>query len=192
VKRTVLFGPMQLFVIGFPGNEFKGEIAPAINEAREKGIIRLIDYVFVLKDEEGNVKASKGRDLGRKEIKALDSVMGALIGLGMAGTEGAKAGAIIGAEYGEHDVGITEENLEEIIGYIPKNTSVLLMVIENLWAKKIKQALINANGLMIAQGMITPELMVKIGAGLSEEHEKDEETPVEQPLGIKSVLQKKS
>jgi len=41
-------GPLDYLVVGFPGNQFKGEIAPAINEARQKGIIRLVDLVFIL------------------------------------------------------------------------------------------------------------------------------------------------
>jgi uncharacterized membrane protein len=190
VKRTILYGPMQLFVIGFPGNEFKGEIIPAINEAKEKGIIRMIDYLFVSKDKDGNMVSSKGTDLGRKEIKAFDSVLGALLGLGMAGIEGAKMGSIAGEEFGEHDLGITEEDMRDIVGYIPKSTSVLVMIVEHLWAKKIKQTLVNANGLMIAQGMITPELMVKIGMGLRDEKNDDfSKSHTNTPnLGIKSIL----
>ena len=58
---------MQIFVIGFPGNEFKGEITPAINEAKEKGIIRMIDYLFISKDKDGNMVARKGTDLGQRD-----------------------------------------------------------------------------------------------------------------------------
>ncbi len=156
-------------MIGFSGNEFKGEIVPAINEAREKGIIRMIDYLFVMKNDKGDIISTKDSDLGRKAIKEFDSALGALLGLGMAGIEGAKAGALAGAEYGEHDLGINEKDLQNIVGYIPKNSSALLMIVEHIWAKKIKQSLVNANGIMIAQGTITPELLVKIGAGLRDD-----------------------
>jgi hypothetical protein len=87
-------------VIGFSGNEFKGEIVPAINEAREKGIIRMIDYLFIMKNDKRDILSTKDSDLGRKAIKELDSALGALLSLGMAGIEGAKAGALAGAEYG--------------------------------------------------------------------------------------------
>jgi len=33
-----MFGPLQMFAFGFPGNEFNGQILPALDEAREKGI----------------------------------------------------------------------------------------------------------------------------------------------------------
>jgi uncharacterized membrane protein len=165
-QRTVLYGPIQLFVIGFPGNQFKGEIIPAINEARENGNIRMIDYVFLMKDEGGNITALQGTDLGKKEIKFFDSVLGALIGYGAAGVEGAEYGAKVGAEYAEMNLGLTEDDIRRAAKQIPNNSSSLLMIVENLWAKKIKQALVNAGGIMIAQGTLTPELMVRIGQSI--------------------------
>jgi Predicted membrane protein len=167
-QRTVLYGPIQLFVVGFPGNQFKGEIIPAINEARDNGIIRMIDYVFVMKDEGGNITAVQGTDLGKREIKFFDSVLGALIGYGAAGVEGAEYGAEAGAEYAEMNLGLTEDDIRKAAKQIPNNSSSLLMIVENLWAKKIKQALVNAGGVMVAQGTLTPELMVKIGASIQD------------------------
>ena len=166
-QRTVMYGPMQLFVIGFPGNEFSGEIIPALNEARDKELIRMIDYLFIGKDPQGNISAIKGTDLGQKEIKQFDSVIGALLGLGAAGPSGAEAGAEIGAKFSENDMGLKERDIREIAENIPDNSSALLLIVEHLWAKKIKQALVNSNGVMLAQGMLTPELVVKVGAALA-------------------------
>ena len=187
VKRTVLYGPMQLFLIGFKGNQFKGEISATIKEAKEKGIIRLIDYAFIMKDDNGKISAAKGRDLGRAEVRKLDSVIGALLGYGMAGIEGAKAGITAGAEFGEHDIGITEEDVQDLVGYIPDGTSALLMIVEHLWAKKIKQALVNANGAMIAQGMLTPELVMRIGAKMANDMQIQYQSKPSN-LGMKPVL----
>jgi uncharacterized membrane protein len=167
-QRTVLYGPIQLFVVGFPGNQFKGEIIPALNEARDNGIIRMIDYVFLMKDEGGNITAVQGTDLGKKEIKFFDSVLGALIGYGAAGVEGAELGAKAGAEYAEMNLGLTEEDIRKAARQIPNNSSSLLMIVENLWAKKIKQALVNSGGVMLAQGTLTPELMVRIGESIQD------------------------
>ncbi len=94
----VMYGPMQLMVVGFPGNEFSGEIAPAINDAREKGLIRLIDYAFLSKDVDGNMIRVRGTDLGPVEVEEMGAVVGGLIGLGAGGREGAKKGAKAGAE----------------------------------------------------------------------------------------------
>jgi uncharacterized membrane protein len=93
-------------------------------------------------------------------------VLGALIGLGVAGIEGAKIGAEEGARFGEHDMGMSKENIREIADNLPNNSSALLMLVEHLWAKGIKQALVNSGGIMIAQGMVTPEVMIEIGKAL--------------------------
>ncbi len=165
-QRTVMYGPMQLFVIGFPGNKFSGEILPAINDARDTDLIRMIDYLFIFKDKNGRVSSVKGTDLGKKEVKQLDSVLGALIGLGAGGIKGAKAGAEEGARFGERDMGLSKKDIREIAENFPINSSALLMIVEHLWAKGIKQALVNSGGIMLAQGMVTPEVVAEIGMAL--------------------------
>ena len=44
-------GPVDVYIIGFPGNKFTGRIAPAIMELVEDGTIRVLDLLFVMKDE---------------------------------------------------------------------------------------------------------------------------------------------
>ncbi len=58
----VMYGPMQLIAVGFPGNEFSGEVLPAIRDVKEKGLIRVIDYAFVIKDADGNMLAVEATD----------------------------------------------------------------------------------------------------------------------------------
>jgi hypothetical protein len=49
-------GPVQLVVLGFPPEaQFKGEIIRAMSDVRGRGEIRLIDALFVRKDQDGNV-----------------------------------------------------------------------------------------------------------------------------------------
>src|SRR6476646_8261221 len=47
-------GPVEYMIVGFPGNQFNGEIAPALAELIESNTIRILDLVFVAKDAEGN------------------------------------------------------------------------------------------------------------------------------------------
>ena len=48
-------GPIELLVVKFPGNQFKGEIAPALAELIDNGTIHVIDFVFAIKDGEGTL-----------------------------------------------------------------------------------------------------------------------------------------
>jgi uncharacterized membrane protein len=170
---AVMYGPIQMFVIGFPGNQFTGEIIPALNDAREKGLIRLIDYLFVMKDKNDDILSIEGTDLGKKEAIKLGAAVGALLGLGAEGLEGAKAGAEIGAEMAaEKSFGLDQEDIESIAEEIPENSSALVMLVEHLWAKKIKEAMMDSGGVILAQGMLQPEMVVLMGAALAEARER--------------------
>ena len=59
----VAIGPVEYVIIGFPGNQFKGEILPALADLVESGTVRILDLVFVIKDEEGNVTSAEYEDL---------------------------------------------------------------------------------------------------------------------------------
>ena len=48
-------GPVDVYIIGFPGNKFTGRIAPAIMELVENGTIRILDLLFIMKDADGVV-----------------------------------------------------------------------------------------------------------------------------------------
>jgi uncharacterized membrane protein len=127
-------GPLDYLVVGFPGNQFKGEIAPAINEARKKGIIRLVDLVFIMKDETGATVTMELTDMPEDIKTAFSSATGDLAGL------------------------FTPEDIVTLARDVPPGNSALLILYEHTWAIKIKEALINAKGVLIAQGRIPQEL----------------------------------
>jgi len=48
-------GPVQYMVVAFPGNQFKGEIAPALEDLVRSGTIRIIDLAFIVKAADGSM-----------------------------------------------------------------------------------------------------------------------------------------
>ena len=92
-----MYGPIQLSVIGFDNEEVIGGLLDELDRVREFGIIRLIDFLFVAKDEEGDIAALEVTDLSDEERTEFGAVVGGLIGLGAAGAEGAVEGAVAGA-----------------------------------------------------------------------------------------------
>ena len=131
-------GPLDYLVVGFPGNQFKGEIAPAINEARAKGIIRIVDLVFIYKDTQGATTTLEIKDLP-EEIK--DAF----------------------AEAAQDAEGLfTADDIDTLAREIPENNSALIVLYEHTWAVKIKEALLNARGVLITQGRIPQELHAAI------------------------------
>ena len=126
-------GPLDYLVVGFPGNQFTGEIAPAIAEARAKGLIRIVDLVFIMKDATGATTTLEIKDLPEELKEAFASVSEDVEGL------------------------FTAEDVDTLTRDSPAGNAALIVLYEHTWAVKIKEALINAKGVLITQGRIPQE-----------------------------------
>jgi hypothetical protein len=62
-ERFMAVGPVDVYIIGFPGNKFTGRIAPAIMDLVENGTIRVLDLLFVTKDADGVVTTLEAADI---------------------------------------------------------------------------------------------------------------------------------
>src|SRR2546421_11276129 len=91
------FGPVQMLVVGFEHGKFEGEILAELKRLREQDIIRLVDLLFVNKDDDGEIQAVELTDLTQEESMEFWALAGALVGLGAAGEDGAEEGALAGA-----------------------------------------------------------------------------------------------
>jgi hypothetical protein len=113
-----------VYIIGFPGNKFSGRIAPAILDLVESGTIRVLDLLFVMKDEAGVVTTLEAADLDEE-------------GAGFLSLDVAQPGAL-GAE-----------DADEVSDDLPANSSALLLAFENTWAVKVVDALRDADAVLI-------------------------------------------
>ena len=86
-------GPVQLIVLGFNHPDFHGEIIAELERLRESDTIRVIDSLVVYKGSGGEIEVEHLSNLSEQEAIELGSKIGALIGLGIEGEEGAEAGA---------------------------------------------------------------------------------------------------
>ena len=180
----VMYGPMQLLVIGFKNPDFHGQIRKALGSAMETGVVRLIDARFVWKDANGDVSAMEATQLDDTERQRFGAAVGALIGLGAGGEEGTRRGVEAGTmAAAQRAFGMTEENVQKITDTIPNDSAAAVFLIEHLWAKDLKQALRDANGYLIADGMVTPEALVMAGAALREAVEAAE-TEEKKPMAV--------
>src|SRR6059058_351339 len=91
-------GPVQLIVLGFKHPDFHGEIIAELERLKESDTVRVIDALAVHKDAAGEIEVAHLSNLSKDEAIELGSKVAALIGLGIAGEEGMKAGAEAGAE----------------------------------------------------------------------------------------------
>jgi uncharacterized membrane protein len=122
--ENMAVGPVDVYIIGFPGNKFTGRIAPAILELVENGTIRVIDLLFVMKDADGVVTTLEAADVDQ---------------------EGAAFLAIDVAQPGA----LGPEDADEVSDDLPPDSSALLVAFENVWAAKLADALQAADAVVI-------------------------------------------
>src|SRR5258708_39989808 len=77
---TMSLGPVELLVVEFPGNQFKGEIVPALKELVEKQMIRIVDFVFERKEADGTVSSLELNQLDDGEDATFDPIVADVTG----------------------------------------------------------------------------------------------------------------
>jgi hypothetical protein len=118
-------GPIELLVVKFPGNQFTGEILPALKELVDNEIIRVIDILFVVKDPDGAVTVLEINDLDDDDFSRFDPVVADLTGL------------------------LTPEDARQLSGGLEANSAAGIMLFENSWATRFRDALVHANGELV-------------------------------------------
>lgn len=165
-------GPVQLIVLGFEHPEFHGEIIEELERLKESGSVRVIDALAVHKDAEGEIEVAHLSNLSRDEAVELGSTVGALIGLGIEGEQGAEAGAVAGAEATAEGVhAFSDEQAWDVLAEIPDDSAAALVLIEHHWAVPLRDAIARAGGFRISDGFISPLDLIEIGLLSAEEAE---------------------
>jgi Family of unknown function (DUF6325) len=119
-------GPIDIVVIGYPADApMTGEAAPLLLDLVERGIIRVLDVMFVRKDEDGTFSGFEAIDLDDKGVGDFKVFEGASSGL-----------------LGEDDAATTAEALEP-------GTAAVVIVYENRWAAPFAAAVARNGGVLI-------------------------------------------
>ena len=127
-------GPVDLVLLSFPGNQFTGEIAPALGDLVSSGTVRILDLVFITKDADGNVAGVELADLG-------------------------DAGEAFESLDGEVSELLTDEDIEAAGEELEPNSSAALLMFENTWAGRFVDAVRGANGHVVAYERIGREAL---------------------------------
>jgi hypothetical protein len=128
-------GPVDVAVIGFVGDNFHGEIVPALQALVDSDVVRIIDLAFVAKTADGETAA----------LEVLDSDV---------------AEAFQGFDDDQHDL-LNDEDLMTIAESLEPATAALVIVWENRWAAGFAQAVRNANGFLVSLDRIPHETVVR-------------------------------
>jgi Family of unknown function (DUF6325) len=114
-------GPIELLMLRFPGNRFRGEIAPALADLVDSGTVRVIDLLFAIKDADGVI-----------DVLELTDMEGDLSVFAPAASDLADT--------------LTEDDARVLSQSLPNNSSAAILLFENTWAKTFVDAVSRANG----------------------------------------------
>jgi uncharacterized protein YuzE len=128
-------GPVDYLLVEWPGKQPTGEAAPYLVDLVERDIIRVLDLVFIAKDEEGNVV---GVEIGEVADEVEE----------MRVFEGASSGIL-----GDDDVA-------EAGAALDPGTSAALLVYENRWAGPFAAAVRRSGGQLVANGRIPVQALL--------------------------------
>jgi Family of unknown function (DUF6325) len=126
-------GPVEYIIIEFPGNDFRGDIVPAMAKLVENEVVRIIDLVFIMKDPDGNVSVYEYDQLD--ELAPFASLPG---------------------EVGDF---VNQEDLDYAAAALAPDSSAAVILWEDTWATELALAIRGAGGIVREGARIPPELV---------------------------------
>jgi uncharacterized membrane protein len=167
MSTLTTFGPIQMLVLEFDRTRFQGEIMPELKRLTEEGIIRIVDLLFVAKPEGGELEVVQRSDLTQDEATEFGAIVAPLVGL-MEGEEETTRAADAGANELEEGHLFGNEEVWYLADAIPEGSSAAVVLIEHRWAIPLRDKLVEAGGITLADEWIHPADLVAIGAAAAE------------------------
>jgi len=129
------YGPIDFLALVFKTDQLKGEIMPELLELVKNKVVRVIDLVIIEKDDNGHHQALEIQQLSPDLLAVFDP-----LGVEISGM-------------------IQVEDIDNVAEVMENGTNAALLLFENLWAIKFKEAVLRANGQLIAQERIPFEVV---------------------------------
>jgi hypothetical protein len=137
-------GPIDFMAMEFPGNQFKGDILPELLELVDREIIRIIDLVIITKGQDGTLTVRELQELDPGQMAIFNPLKAEVSQL------------------------ITRNDIDMIAEQLDANSTAGLLLIENLWAKRTKQAMLDANGQLVMFERIPHDVVEEALADIAE------------------------
>jgi Family of unknown function (DUF6325) len=129
-------GPISYLIVEFPGKKTTGEGFPILVDLVDRGVIRILDLLFFMRDADGSVRAVELRDIDKDGE------------LDLAIFEGASSGLL------------DESDVADAGGVITPGSSAAILIFENRWATSFTQALRRGGAQLVAAGYIPQDAIV--------------------------------
>ncbi len=143
-------GPVQILVVGFEDPRFQGEILQELQRLKEHDVVRLLDLLVVLKDDQGNVSSMEATDLPQPLAREYGAIAKALIGFG--GEPAPAAGSIADAQ-----------DSWDVVDAIPDGSAAAIALLEHRWVVPLRHAIERAGGVALADAWVHRDDLAAVG-----------------------------
>ena len=141
-------GPLQVIAVSFgPGADFEGRVLAEVDRLQGRGVLRLLDVLFVAKSEDGVVErlvVGDDDDFGALLASIVPFDGAGLVGDGSSGFDPADAWALAGS--------------------LAPGTALAFLLVEHGWAQPLFDAIAESGGALVGEGFLTPEVGLLVGA----------------------------
>ena len=140
--------PVEYALVVFPGNQYSGEIVPALLDLADRDVVRFVDIVFIRKDEDGSTRTIELNDLDAESYQLFVPLGKQIESL------------------------FTEDDLTWAADQMPENSSAALFLWENLWMDNIRNAIISSGGILAQRGQIPDDVIEQFKNRIAAEQSK--------------------
>jgi hypothetical protein len=154
-------GPLQIVVVGFETTDrFRGDIARELGALRGRGVIRVLDARLFHRSPDGRLtEVDLAPILDTEQDTAIAHLLGAN---GARGNGGGRSTS----EALAHTAGFALEDLRRLTDEIGPGDHAAVLLVEHVWASRLRETVREAGGRLLGQGFLTPEVVMIVGAEL--------------------------
>ena len=139
-------GPVQLLVIAFADGKFDGRILEELRRLREHQVVRLLDLLFVVKDEDGAVFELETSDLSEAESAEFGALVRVLFGSTGEDPRAAGRPRPTAAAVAQNGSILDLDAVWFLADVIPAGRGAAVVLLEHRWAIPLREAVEAAAG----------------------------------------------
>jgi len=137
-------GPLEYMVVEFEGNHFTGEILPELRNLRDRGVVRLVDLVFIQKTADGTTSIRELSDLNSDDVTSYGPLAGDMLNL------------------------LSIDDIQDVAQRVRNNSAVAIALLEHMWEGRLQETIANAHGTVVESGLIPPADVEALLAGAAQ------------------------
>lgn len=136
------FGPVEVLVLVFPGNRFRGEIIPELQRLVGEDVIGIIDGVFVSRDDDGDLTVIEFAEVEGDDVDALAGLGQRVVHL------------------------LSDDDITDLAAELEPNSSAAIMVFEHRWATQLQSVVLDAGGELAANFRVPAPVVAEVAAAI--------------------------